>query len=99
MDKKAICQKFVDNTSQRFMKHLERINEPFDPVLMLQWLIDKKFIPEEEMKIEVVVEETNNICYCQKVSKTKAVKIIEAEFGIPESTCFYILDKHQQRHK
>jgi hypothetical protein len=99
MDKKAVRQKFIDNTVERFTNHLKRVNEPYDPVLLIQWLIDKKFIPEEEIKIELVVEESMNISICQQVSKTKAVRTIEAVYGIPESTCFYILDKHQRRHQ
>lgn len=99
MDKEAIKKKFIDNTSQRFEKHLKRIDEVFDPILLLDWLVEKKIIPETEIKIEVVVEEVNNISFCKNVSKTEAVHIVEATYDIPESTIFYILDKHQQRHK
>ena len=66
--------------------------------LFLHWMIEKKIVPAEEAKIGFVVSEVNNLSYCRDISKTAAVREIEANYSIPESTCFYILDKHQKRH-
>ncbi len=96
--KDNIKRKFVENTSSRFLKYCEKIKEQPDNDLFLHWLVENNFIPKEEIKIAFVVEEVNNKSYCQNISKTNAVRQIEAEYNIPESTQFYILKQHQKRH-
>lgn len=93
-----IKRKFVENTSARFTKFCEQQKENADIDLLLHWLVQNNFIPKEEIKISFVVEEVNNISFCKNISKTAAVRHIEAEHGIPESTQFYILKEHQKRH-
>lgn len=95
----SLQNKFYEIIERRFCEWCEIHNTEPTPQAMLLFLMQKNFIPKEEVKIEVVVNEVNRISNDCKVSKTQAVRTIEAIYEVPESTCFYILDKHQLRHK
>ncbi len=93
-----IERKFIDNTLERFETWCKLQNEEPDHHLLMQWLISKHILPKDEVKIGFVISEIQKMQQCRGISKTAAVWQIEANYGIPESTCFYILDKHQKRH-
>lgn len=89
---------FTENTLQRFENWCKGQQEEPDLHLFMQWLINKHIIPQDEVKIGFVVSEVNRMKNCRGLSKTAAIWQIEANYAIPESTCFYIMDKHQKRH-
>lgn len=65
---------------------------------MLDFLITKSYIPDYQIKQTFVVDEVNARLQDNGISKTATAWSLEAEYGIPESTTFYILDKHQKRN-
>lgn len=91
--------KFKENTLESFAEYCKAKGIVATTTELLNFLMNKNFIPKEEVKIALVVSEVNKISVECNVSKTAAVRRVEAVYSIPESTCFYILDKHQIRHK
>lgn len=96
--KPEVVQTFIDNLADNFQLWCNEQGEQPEPHLLLRYLVDRKIIPAEEVRIGFVVTEVNHLSHCKGISKTAAVHQVEANYGIPESTCFYILDKHQLRH-
>lgn len=96
---KAITTKFYDIIEARFNEWCATHNEKPTTKALLLFLTQKKIITGREIKIAVIVDQVNEISQKCNVSKTNAIRTVEAIYEVPESTCFYILDKHQLRHK
>ncbi len=65
---------------------------------LLQFLVEREQIQESKLKWTVVSEFVNRAA-AEGKTKTAAIWDIEATLQIPESTCFYIMDKHQMQLK
>lgn len=65
---------------------------------LLQFLVEREQIQESKLKWTVVSEFVNRSA-AEGKTKTAAIWDIEATLHIPESTCFYIMDKHQMQLK